>query len=134
MGAASTRGPISPAKKKEQSSKPIFRWKTANKDWHPDIIFLYNSLRSSSNFDQFEATDNAVAWNVCSELSDYKDNPEKNASHYKNLMALFMEFAPTLASRRRLSLEVEKIQEEKKTAEILQGMAASILHGQKGGV
>jgi hypothetical protein len=132
--ATNTRGPIGPrsnSSNPRDTTKKGFVWKSPPSDWPADIKGLYNSLRKSSNFKDFEESDMWMLRVVCGQLAEFYFDPEKNASHFKNLMALMLEFAPTIASRRRLSLEVEKVVETAKQGQLMEAMVASVLSGNK---
>lgn len=112
------------------SARKSFTWKNAEKTWHPEVRELYNSLKSSEHFDEFQKTDMAHARIVAILLSDALYNSvEVNAAHLKNLFEQWDKLGATLGTRRKLQLEVEKVVEEQKAGELMNAMALSIITG-----
>lgn len=135
MATTNTRGPIraSASKTTGNTARRKFRWKTAEPDWHPEVQGLYNSLKKSEHFEDFQESDMYYARIVAIEHSDILYNSvEKNAALIKIIFEQWKELGATLGTRRRLALEVEKVEEQKNTGELMNQMAHSILTGKAG--
>jgi hypothetical protein len=129
--ATNTRGPVKRTTN-NQITKPktSFRWKPADPKWHPEIIGLYNSLKKSAHFDEFQESDMYHARIVAETHSFQLQNKlEMNAALIKTLFAEWKELGTTMGTRKRLAIEVEKIVEDKKSAELMEMMARSIVTG-----
>lgn len=110
--------------------KRRFRWLPADPDWHPDVAGLYNALKKSEHYDEFQETDMRLARLIAQEHSDSIYNSvEKNAALLKLIFEQWKEFGVTMGSRRRLQVEVEKVEEQRNTGELLSKMAHAVITG-----
>lgn len=130
--ATNLRGPLSrnDTASKQPKKKKKFAWKPADPSWHPEVKHMYNSLKSLDHFDDFEATDMMHARLVAMEHSMALENTvERNAALLKLIFAEWKELGTTVATRRRLAIEAEKVQEMSKTGEQMALLAQQIITG-----
>lgn len=113
-----------------QSNKKKFTWKSADPNWHPEVRGMYNSLKKSAHFDDFEESDMYFARLVAIEHTKVLQNSvEINAAHTKLVFEQWKELATTLGTRKRLAIEIEKIQEDRNTGQLMSQLATSIVTG-----
>lgn len=132
--ATNTRGPIShkgrTSSTAPSTNKKKFVWKAADPEWHPEVKGMYNSLKKSAHFDDFEESDMYFARLVAIEHTKVLQNTvEINAAHTKLVFEQWKELATTLGTRKRLAIEIEKVQEDKNSGQLMSKMVESIITG-----
>lgn len=129
--ATNTRGPVKRTGTIQATTqKTEFRWKAADPSWHPEIKGLYNSLKKSAHFSEYQESDMYFARIVADLHSSQMYNKvDMNAALIKTLFEQWKELGITLGTRKRLSIEVERLVEDKKNAELMALMARSIVTG-----
>ena len=85
-------------------------WKKADPDWHPDAVNWYESLNKSGQKAYYQQSDQALAWIVAGQLSDYLEvghGSGKGAQLFGALLTAMSSLGTSLADRRRLQLEIQ---------------------------
>jgi hypothetical protein len=129
--ATNTRGPVKRTGTIQATNQKVaFRWKPADPDWHPEIKGLYNSLKKSAHFSEYQESDMYFARIVAKTHSEQLFNTvDMNAALMKTLFEQWKELGVTLGTRKRLAIEVEKITEDKKHGELMALVARSMVTG-----
>lgn len=93
--------------------------------WHRIALMLWDALGDSGQADFYEASDWAVAYALCDDLSEYKratwkdGNPKRSPEMLKALQAGMTSLLMTEGDRRRVHMELVAPPEEKPAAAVL---------------
>ena len=82
--------------------------------WHDIATLIYEGLISSGQSRWYQNSDWAIAYLVCSELSDYKRSNRRNAQTLNALLSTLGSLLATEGDRRRVRVELN----EPKTNEV----------------
>lgn len=87
-----------------------------DKDWHPIAQHLYESCKSSGQQDFYQASDWAILWSLCDDLSYYKKGVKRSGQMLQTIMSSLERLLVTEGDRRRVRLELEEAPDVDKPA------------------
>lgn len=84
----------------------------ASKEWHPIAVRLYNSAKKSGQSAFYEASDWAMLYSLCDDLSYYKSQAKRSGQMLASVMSGLSSLLLTEGDRRRVQIELEQPEDD----------------------
>lgn len=91
----------------------------ADKDWHPIARRLWDSLKKSGQADFYQASDWALAYSLCDDLSYYKRSGKRSGQMLQVIYGAFERLLVAEGDRRRVRIELHDPEPERDDATVL---------------
>lgn len=95
-------------------SIPVSEIPASGEDWHPIAKHLYESCKTSGQAGYYQASDWAILWSLCDDLSYYKKGVKRSGQMLQTIMSSLERLLVTEGDRRRVRLELESAPDETK--------------------
>ncbi|MFE4635066.1 hypothetical protein ACFRJ1_17050 [Streptomyces sp. NPDC056773] len=91
----------------------------ADRDWHPIARRLWDSLKQSGQADFYQASDWALAYSLCEDLSYYKKAGKRSGQMLQTIYSAFERLLVAEGDRRRVRIELHEPEPEVQSAAVL---------------
>ncbi|MFF7021418.1 hypothetical protein ACFY97_10420 [Streptomyces klenkii] len=90
-----------------------------DRSWHPIAKRLWDSLKESGQADYYQASDWAMAFSLCEDLSHYKQAGKRSGQMLQTIYSTFERLLVTEGDRRRVRIELHEPEPEEQSAAVL---------------
>ncbi|MGP3686232.1 phage terminase small subunit [Streptomyces sp. IBSNAI002] len=91
----------------------------ADRTWHPIAKRLWDSLKESGQADFYQASDWALAYSLCEDLSFYKKSGKRSGQMLQTIYSAFERLLVAEGDRRRVRVELHEPEPEEQSAAVL---------------
>ncbi|MFF7254802.1 phage terminase small subunit [Streptomyces microflavus] len=90
-----------------------------DRTWHPIAKRLWDSLKESGQADFYQASDWALAYSLCEDLSFYKKSGKRSGQMLQTIYSAFERLLVAEGDRRRVRIELHEPEPEVQSAAVL---------------
>lgn len=91
----------------------------SDRTWHPIAKRLWDSLKESGQADFYQASDWALAYSLCEDLSFYKKSGKRSGQMLQTIYGAFERLLVAEGDRRRVRIELHEPEPEEQSAAVL---------------